>query len=68
MPASHLASALGASLLVWAACIPAAVAQTAPGAPEFAEVYRLFDEKCTECHTADDPEANLVLETYEGLR
>jgi WD40 repeat protein/mono/diheme cytochrome c family protein len=35
--------------------------------PDFAEVYRLLDERCIECHTADDPEANLVLETYEGL-
>src|SRR5262245_47616930 len=35
--------------------------------PDFSEVYRLFDERCIECHTADDPEANLVLETYEGL-
>src|SRR4029453_16927434 len=36
--------------------------------PDFAEVYRLLDERCIECHTADDPEAGLVLETYEGLR
>jgi hypothetical protein len=35
--------------------------------PDFAEVYRLLDERCIECHTADDPESNLVLETYEGL-
>lgn len=35
--------------------------------PDFSEVYRLLDERCIECHTADDPEANLVLETYEGL-
>lgn len=35
--------------------------------PDFSEVYRLLDERCIECHTADDPEGNLVLETYEGL-
>jgi DNA-binding beta-propeller fold protein YncE len=35
--------------------------------PDFAEVYRLLDERCLECHAGDDPEANLVLETYEGL-
>ena len=29
--------------------------------PDFGEVYRLLDEHCIECHTADDPEANLVL-------
>src|SRR5690606_14490450 len=45
----------------------AARALAADAPPDFAEVYRLMDERCIECHTADDPEGNLVLETYEGL-
>jgi WD40 repeat protein len=36
-------------------------------APDFAEVYRLLDGRCVECHAVDDAEGNLVLETYEGL-
>jgi WD40 repeat protein len=42
-----------------------ALAADAP--PDFAEVYRLLDERCIECHTADDPESGFVMETYEGL-
>ena len=51
-------------LLLLAASLPAFGAD-AP--PDYAEVYRLFDERCVECHTTDDPEAGLVMETYEGL-
>lgn len=50
--------------LLFAASVRALAAETPP---DFSEVYRLMDERCIECHTADDPEANLVLETYEGL-
>src|SRR5204862_2683469 len=39
----------------------------AADAPDFAPIYRLLDERCIECHTADDPEAGLVLETFDGL-
>ena len=39
----------------------------AQAAPDFSAVYRLLDERCIECHTADDPEASLVLETFDGL-
>ncbi len=42
-------------------------AVVAHAAPDFAEVYRLLDERCLECHASDDAEGNLVLETYEGL-
>lgn len=43
----------------------AAVAADAP--PDFAQVFRLLDERCVECHAKDDNEGSLVLETYEGL-
>ncbi|MEQ1860633.1 MAG: c-type cytochrome domain-containing protein [Chthoniobacteraceae bacterium] len=35
--------------------------------PDFAQVFRILDERCVECHTADDAEGSLVLETYEGV-
>lgn len=47
-----------------AACLAAAVAETPP---DFQAVFRILDERCVECHAADDFEAGLVLETYEGL-
>ena len=47
------------------AAIGPARADDAP--PDFAAVYRVLDERCVECHTKDDPENDLVLETYEGL-
>jgi WD40 repeat protein len=40
---------------------------TAEAAPDFSAVYRLFDERCIECHAIDDYEAGLILETYDGL-
>ncbi len=40
---------------------------SAQSAPDFAIIYRLLDERCIECHTADDAEAGLVLETFDGL-
>ena len=30
--------------------------------PDFAEVYRILDERCVECHAKDDNENDLVLE------
>src|SRR5436190_8872981 len=60
MPFHRLTQALAGFILA----VPAAAADSPP---DFAEIYRLLDERCIECHTADDPEANLVLETYEGL-
>jgi mono/diheme cytochrome c family protein len=35
--------------------------------PDFAQVFRILDERCVECHATDDNEASLILETYEGL-
>jgi mono/diheme cytochrome c family protein len=60
MPIRRLTQALAAFVL-------AGRVLAADPPPEFAEVYRLLDERCIECHTADDPESNLVLETYEGI-
>src|SRR3954469_17293436 len=34
---------------------------------DFAEVQRLFDKHCVECHEAKDPEGKLVLESFESL-
>ena len=52
-------------LAVALAAIGIARADDAP--PDFAAVYRVLDERCIECHTKDDPENDLVLETFEGL-
>ncbi len=42
-----------------------AVAADAP--PDFAQVFRILDEHCVECHATDDNEGGLVLETFDGL-
>jgi mono/diheme cytochrome c family protein len=51
--------------LLLLAFAPFALAADAP--PDFAQVFRLLDEHCVECHATDDNESGLVLETYEGL-
>jgi mono/diheme cytochrome c family protein len=35
--------------------------------PDFAAVFRLLDERCVECHAADDYEGGLVLEDHASL-
>ncbi len=40
---------------------------SAHSAPDFGTIFRLLDERCIECHTADDNEGGLVLETFDGL-
>ena len=35
--------------------------------PDFSAIFRLFDDRCIECHEKDDYEAGLILETYESL-
>ncbi len=52
-------------LLAFTSCAVAAPGEQA--VPDFAQVFRLFDEHCVECHATDDNEGGLVLETYEGL-
>lgn len=34
---------------------------------DFAQVFRVLDEHCVECHATDDYEGGLVLETYDGV-
>jgi len=36
-------------------------------ATNFQAVATIFEKHCLDCHAAQDPEANLVLETYESL-
>lgn len=36
-------------------------------APDYAEVHELFQKRCVECHAAQDPESDYVMETYEGV-
>lgn len=42
-----------------------ALAADAP--PDFAQVFRVLDEHCVECHATDDSEGGLVIETFDGL-
>ena len=42
-----------------------ALAVDAP--PDFVQVFRILDERCVECHAADDNEGGLVLETHDAL-
>src|SRR5688572_15844123 len=34
---------------------------------DYAEVHALFVKHCLECHASDEPEGNLVLETFDTL-
>src|SRR5690349_11421821 len=36
-------------------------------AADFNDVQALFDKHCVECHASQDPEGQLVLESYETL-
>ena len=55
-------------LAVLLAAAPQAPAPAAPGAPDFDRaVLPILEEHCTSCHSASDPEGDLVMETYEQL-
>ena len=34
---------------------------------DYAEVHAIFLKSCLECHASDEPEGNLVLETFDTL-
>ena len=36
-------------------------------APDFSAVFRIFDERCIECHSTEETEGGLVLESHEAL-
>ncbi|MBM3876807.1 MAG: hypothetical protein FJ386_08835 [Verrucomicrobia bacterium] len=38
-----------------------------PTLPDFSEVAAIFKKHCLDCHAAQDPEKNLVLETFDTL-
>ena len=40
---------------------------SAADAPDYAAVHAIFDKHCMDCHDAKEPEANLVLESFETL-
>jgi len=54
----------GTALLV--ICRAAVAAEAAPKT-DYSTVDAIFNKHCLECHEAKDPEANLVLESFEGL-
>ena len=56
-----LALALGARL---AAAEPAS---PAPASSDYAAVETIFVKHCLDCHSAQDPEGKLVLESFESL-
>ena len=58
----NLLHPLAAALIVAATC--SAAAQTPP---DFQSVFRLLDERCLECHQADDYEGGLILESHASL-
>ena len=58
-----ICSAIAGVLL--ASIIPARCADDA--APDFSAIFRILDERCLECHAADDFEGGLVLESHATL-
>src|SRR5438045_2403294 len=47
-------------------CFTSAFA-AAPAQPDFAQVNAIFAEHCLDCHAANEPEGQLVLESFETL-
>src|SRR3569832_2277233 len=39
----------------------------AESTPDFGAVHAIFEKHCLDCHESKDPEANLVLDTYDAL-
>jgi hypothetical protein len=56
-------------LLLLALCLDAAALALAqdPSTPDFAAVFRILDERCIECHTQEENEGGLDLETHADL-
>lgn len=55
-------------LAVLLAAAPQAPAPAPPAAPDFDRaVLPILEQHCTSCHSASDPEGDLVMETYEDL-
>lgn len=58
---------LAASALLFACPSAARSSEPKPTADYNERIHPLFTKYCTACHSADEPEGKLVLESYEGL-
>lgn len=58
----------GATALLVALCVllPGGVRAKDAATPDYAQVHAVFKERCFDCHASQEPEASLVLETYES--
>ena len=65
MPSRRLIRFLSAFSLALLLAAKAAAATTAD--PDYAPVDAIFSQHCLDCHAAQDPEAGLVLETFDSL-
>ncbi|MBI3875023.1 MAG: hypothetical protein HY300_03480, partial [Verrucomicrobia bacterium] len=52
---------------VAAVLVPRARAADAAASPDFVAVAAIFGKHCLDCHAAQDPEKNLVLESFDTL-
>jgi len=56
-----------AKMLVVLTFLAVAMAPLAAAEPDFRRIAPILSEHCLDCHAAQDPEANLVMETFETL-
>jgi WD40 repeat protein len=45
----------------------AGISQSFAATPDYAAVHDIFQKHCVECHAAQDPESDYVMETYEAV-
>jgi len=67
MVCATIPAAMKRSLLLAFTSTFAAAAIAADAPPDFAQVFRILDERCVECHAEQDGDGGLSLETFEGL-
>jgi WD40 repeat protein len=54
-------------LSLFVGCVAAVPALTGAATNDYSAVEAIFTERCLDCHESKEPEANLVLETFESL-
>lgn len=55
------------SMLLLAACVPAAISPT-PSGPSYAiQIQPIFTKRCIKCHSGEDAPRGLELDTYQNV-
>lgn len=55
------------AILCLAGLLAAGHSKAIAAVPDYAAVHEIFQKHCVECHAAQDPESDFVMETYESV-